>query len=292
MLTRSTRLALIIFLLLIVFGTTVFLMGAQYFLANFTSGLDRAIIRQLLLLLVMFIPAAVAIAVKRLVLHQLVHDLGWRLGPLNLYLRSYGAIALAFVLNYGLTWAFIIPADWTFASFLEAYAPALPLPASLLFVLVPLLTFIIAPIINMIPALGEEIGWRGFFLDLLSPLGKLPAIIISASVWALWHLAIISLLGFGSLLRSWQGIMINFLMLLVFGLWLGWTWFKARSTVLTAFMHATFNASSYAFWFVIFASGSRLLIRSAGLAGFIVMLVFGLLTLYWLIFRRYLFLKR
>lgn len=285
MLASITRRAIIIFLLLTILGTAVFLFAAQYFLAHLASGLDRAIIRQLLLLLAMFIPAASAILVQRLLFHRPVHDLGWRLGPLRLYLQSYATIALGFIINYGLTWAFIIPTNWTLANFLDSYAPSLPLPTPLLIIIVPLLTFILAPIINMIPALGEEIGWRGFLLPALAPLGTVRAIAISSTLWALWHLAIISLLGFASVTATWPAVALSFFMLLAFGLWLSYVWLKTTSTILTAFMHATFNAGSYAFWLLIFATGSKLLIRSAGLAGFIVLLIFGLVGLYFLVRR-------
>lgn len=282
MIKTTSKQAIVFFLALSFLGTLVFLLLSQYFLAHLGNALDRAIIRQLLLLLGVFIPAASAIVVERHFFPRQTPDLGWRLGPWSMYLRTYGTIAFGVLLNYGLTWAFVIPADWTFANFIEQYIPlsSLPLPPQTLFILLPLLTFIIAPILNLLPSLGEELGWRGFLLPRLLPLGRLPAVIISSVLWALWRLPLLAILGFSAGLNSAWVLILNFLMLVAFALWLSYVWLRTESTILTAFMHATFNAGAYTFWFLILSSGSRLLIRSAGLAGAIVFIIFGLYGLY------------
>src|SRR5690606_13655645 len=38
-------------------------------------------------------------------------------------------------------------------------------------------------LLNMIPAFGEELGWRGWLLPSLMPLGTWPALLISGAVW-------------------------------------------------------------------------------------------------------------
>lgn len=48
--------------------------------------------------------------------------------------------------------------------------------------------------ITVIPALGEEIGWRGWLRRELAPLGRWAAIVLGGAIWSLWHLPV-TLLG-------------------------------------------------------------------------------------------------
>lgn len=45
-------------------------------------------------------------------------------------------------------------------------------------------------LVSVIPALGEEIGWRGWLWRQLKPLGFTGAIVVGALIWSLWHLPI------------------------------------------------------------------------------------------------------
>ena len=42
-------------------------------------------------------------------------------------------------------------------------------------------------------SLGEELGWRGYLLPRLLPLGRNPALLVTGLVWAAWHLPLIFL---------------------------------------------------------------------------------------------------
>lgn len=54
-----------------------------------------------------------------------------------------------------------------------------------------LAALLFGPTINAIPALGEELGWRGFLQKELSPLGFWKASVIVGIVWGFWHLPLI-----------------------------------------------------------------------------------------------------
>jgi len=70
------------------------------------------------------------------------------------------------------------------------------LPLSLgMLILLQLVTLPAAAFINLIPALGEELGWRGWLFPKLMPLGAVPAILVSGVIWGLWHAPLI-LLGY------------------------------------------------------------------------------------------------
>ncbi len=45
-------------------------------------------------------------------------------------------------------------------------------------------------LLSVVPALGEEIGWRGWLRRELAPLGPWPAIVLGGAIWSLWHLPV------------------------------------------------------------------------------------------------------
>ena len=48
----------------------------------------------------------------------------------------------------------------------------------------------IGVLLTVVPALGEEIGWRGWLRRELAPLGPWPAIVLGGVIWSLWHLPV------------------------------------------------------------------------------------------------------
>ncbi|MCR5066575.1 MAG: CPBP family intramembrane metalloprotease [Erysipelotrichaceae bacterium] len=55
----------------------------------------------------------------------------------------------------------------------------------------------VAPFINMIPALGEEIGWRGFlYPQLKKRFGHFAGNILGGIIWGAWHWPLIILIGY------------------------------------------------------------------------------------------------
>lgn len=134
-----------------------------------------------------------------------------------------------------------------------AGAPALPIPVGAL-VAIQMATVPLAAFINLIPALGEELGWRGWLLPKLLPLGAVPAILISGVIWGLWHAPLI-LLGYNYPdAPGWLGLLAMVGMCTVFGAIFGWLRIRSESVWPAAFAHAAFNG----------AAGSYLLFAMAG----------------------------
>lgn len=57
------------------------------------------------------------------------------------------------------------------------------------------LLVLIAPLLNILPVLGEEWGWRGWLLPRLLSRGVWPALAWSGLIWGVWH-APLTLLGY------------------------------------------------------------------------------------------------
>ncbi|NJP90749.1 CPBP family intramembrane metalloprotease [Nonomuraea sp. FMUSA5-5] len=98
------------------------------------------------------------------------------------------------------------------------------------------------PVLNAIPALGEEWGWRGWLMPrLTSTNGVLAGLLLSGFVWGLWH-APLTLLGYNyPRLGSWAALVfIGFCVLL--GLVLGWLRLRTGSVWPAVVAHGAVNA--------------------------------------------------
>jgi uncharacterized protein len=276
----ETKKALLVFLSL-TFGLTI---GISLIarLLGFTLIGKPAFMSQMVVLAAMFIPAASAILTQKFVLKKSLLELGFQMGPLSMYAKTYGIIVLIFFINYGFTWIFVQKPDLSLDTFIAQYLPGSTLPFSPVLMLIILIfsTFIVVPVFNLLPSLGEEVGWRGFLLPNLEPLGKVWAMVISGMIWALWHTPMILILGFGYGDQMWPGVLLHFIMVSGLGIWMAFIWLKTRSTILAAFMHAVFNANAYGIWAVIFVSSNKLIIGAGGVIGALLCLVLGLVTLY------------
>ncbi|MGJ8721839.1 MAG: CPBP family intramembrane glutamic endopeptidase, partial [Salinibacterium amurskyense] len=146
----------------------------------------------------------------------------------------------------------VYPADFVnFSGFeamldsqLEALGQApLPIPIGLL-VAAQFLNVAIGALINTIPALGEELGWRGWLLPKLLPLGIVPAILISGVMWGLWHAPLV-LLGYnypGA--PGWLALTAMVGMTIVVGGVFSWLRIRSASVWPAALAHGSFNAAA------------------------------------------------
>jgi membrane protease YdiL (CAAX protease family) len=130
-----------------------------------------------------------------------------------------------------------------------------PLPPIGLLVALQLVSIPIGAVVNTVPALGEELGWRGFLLPRLLPLGTAPAVLISGAVWGLWHAPLI-LLGYnyGVETPGWLGVLMMTGTCVVIGAVFAWLRLRSASVWPAALAHGAFNA----------AAGSYLLFAAAG----------------------------
>lgn len=98
-------------------------------------------------------------------------------------------------------------------------------------------------LINAIPAFGEEIGWRGWLLSALRPLGVWPSLLVTGAVWGLWHAPII-LLGYNFGRGDVLGLLLMVAGCMAWGVLLGWSRLRTGSVWPAVVAHGALNAAA------------------------------------------------
>lgn len=98
--------------------------------------------------------------------------------------------------------------------------------------------------INLLPALGEEIGWRGWLTPQLLPLGVLPTIVITGLIWGLWHTPLMLLGHNYPHLPGWLAVVFMIIFCTLIGGVLTWLTIRTNSVWPAALGHSTINATA------------------------------------------------
>lgn len=213
------------------------------------GGLAATWLASIALIGVMWVPGLSAFIVTRLVTHEPLATTGVRwLGAKRYYLWAWLLPILFTLTSTLLTW--LLGAGQLDLSFtpvrqsLEqtmAQSPGSPLPSVTTIVTVQTaFALCAAPFINVFFALGEELGWRGYLLRKLLPLGQWPALLLSGTIWGLWHAPVI-IMGHNYPGHPVVGpfLMIGFCLLM--GIILGWLQLASGSVWVPALAHGTLN---------------------------------------------------
>ncbi|WP_424936495.1 MULTISPECIES: lysostaphin resistance A-like protein [Bacteria] len=160
-----------------------------------------------------------------------------------------------------------------FEEVLRAQVPeGTPLPPAGLLIGAQLVSIpIAAATVNALAAFGEELGWRGFLLPALRPLGTATALLLHGVVWGLWHAPII-LLGYNFNRPDLVGVLLMTGGCIAWGVLLGWLRLRSGSVWPAVFAHGALNASAGMFvWFYAAGTTTDLALSGAlGVAGWIV----------------------
>lgn len=201
----------------------------------------------------MFVPALIAwlIVRKTRPKGQRAAALGFtRHRPLP---RFFGYLALAFALPVVIT-LISLPLASAFGLFeadvqdfsglqqLLAAAGVTDMPIGVIMVGQIINVLLAAWFINLLPALGEEIGWRGWLTPQLLPLGIIPTIIITGVIWGLWHTPIILLGHNYPHLPGWLAVLFMVIFCTLIGGVLAWLAIRTNSVWPAALGHSTINA--------------------------------------------------
>ncbi len=194
--------------------------------------------------LAMWGPGLAAIVTTVLILKRPFRSLNLnRLGPRRFYLWAWFLPALLSIAGGLFTLLFgLAKLDTNFTMIREATASAGgTIPPALIVAIQVAFAILLAPFVNVLFALGEEIGWRGFLLPQLMSLGQWKAIVISGAIWGLWHApAIVQGLNYPGYPVAGIFMMVVFCILL--GAILSWLYLNTKSPWAPALAHGAVNA--------------------------------------------------
>ena len=106
-----------------------------------------------------------------------------------------------------------------------------------------LFSIFLSPVLNAVFVFGEEVGWRGYLLPRLLPLGQWPALLISGIVWGLWHAPVV-LLGYNYPQHPVYGVFFMMILCVIFGVLFGWTRLATGSIWPAVIAHGALNGSA------------------------------------------------
>jgi hypothetical protein len=194
--------------------------------------------------------------------------------------KGFGAamliIPLVTAMAYGLTWALGLgQPDWNFTGL--AALQGAPVHVSDVFLVMLPSSIVLGPLFNIPAALGEELGWRGFLLPRLMPLGKARAYLLLGAIWGLWHAPLI-VAGLNYPGHPVTGIFMMMIACTAFGTFFNELTLSCRSVLLAAWMHGALNAQGYGIWHWMFPDVHPLLGGDTGLTGMLMWTIAALLA--------------
>lgn len=251
---------LVIFLV-VTFGLTWgLLIPAGFALGTFQNGEASSMVMIGLIALSMFFPLIGALVANFACKPDQRIDLCWR--PLiGQNVRNYliAWFAPAGIALLGCIVFFALNPHWfdpTMQAYLESIATTAglsveemladqpPMPVMMAATLLSALTY--APFINMIPAFGEEFGWRGMlFPTLCERMSQRAAAVVSGIIWGLWHAPAIAMghnYGMGYAGFPIAGILTMILTCTAMACWLSYLRQQSGSVWPCALAHGSFNA--------------------------------------------------
>ncbi|WP_136054870.1 type II CAAX endopeptidase family protein [Microbacterium sp. K24] len=166
--------------------------------------------------------------------------------------------------------------DLTFGAFAveleEALPPGSPVPPVGVVVFAQIAMIPLAALLNAIPAFGEELGWRGWLVPALRPLGTWPALLISGAIWGVWHSPVI-LLGYNFGRTDVTGVLLMIGGCVAWGILLGWLRLRSASVWPAVIAHGALNAAGGLIVIFAAAQPDLGLAGPLGVAGWIVLAV-------------------
>jgi membrane protease YdiL (CAAX protease family) len=196
--------------------------------------------------LAMWAPGIAAIVTTMLVKKEKFSNLNLkRLGPKRYYLWAWLLFPVLAILAGVLTVVFGLgQLDLEFTAIQQAMAqmPDTGISPALLTLIQIAAALTFAPLFNTLFALGEELGWRGFLLPELLPLGQWKAVLIGGVIWGLWHAPAIWQGHNYPTVAPWIGVLMMTVFTLLTGIALSWLYLETRSPWAPALGHGALNA--------------------------------------------------
>lgn len=167
------------------------------------------------------------------------------LGPKRFYLWAWFLPIVLTIVGGLLTLLFgIAKLDLNFTMIRDAMASAAgggEVPVGIIVLVQSLIAITIAPLINILFTMGEELGWRGFLLPQLLPLGQWKAMLISGVIWGVWHAPAI-MQGHNYPGYPVLGVFMMIVFCVLLGIIISWLYLNTKSPWVAALAHGSVNA--------------------------------------------------
>ncbi len=195
-------------------------------------------------LVAMWCPGIAAIICSRYITPMSKRDLGLQRGYLERYVSIYFFVFLFLIAAMGLSVGL---------GFQEVNATLEPLSSEIadqqypfndpiLAVFISIISsFTLAALFNSVFALGEELGWRGYLLAKLAPIGLGRASILIGIIWGVWHAPAI-FMGLNYPGHPFLGVLMMIWFTIGWSVILTWLRQVTQSVLSAAFGHGLINA--------------------------------------------------
>lgn len=104
---------------------------------------------------------------------------------------------------------------------------------------------LLAPVLNIITTMGEELGWRGYLLpNLCKKYSPFIATIVTGVIWGIWHAPLIAMghnYGLGYKFAHWGGVLAMIVFCIFVGSFLSYITLKVKSSIPAAISHGMIN---------------------------------------------------
>lgn len=267
-----TAFTVITFVITYTIEGALFLSGAPLML----KGLGQYVVA-----VVMWVPALATVLTIKYVTHEGFDLANIRFGGWRPYVSVGLLVPTCFILIYGLTWMLGLgEPDWTLQHFKDLFAragaevPSIP-PPLVIWPALFAVSVLIVPFINGVFAFGEELGWRGYLLPKLLPLGKFWAYALLGIIWGLWHLPLV-LVGFMYPEAPLAGVLMFTTLTTVFGIYINELTLRYRSSILAGWAHGVFNTQRLGVWALLFPNVNPWLGGFSGILGIGIWFLLGL----------------
>ena len=120
----------------------------------------------------------------------------------------------------------------------------LPFGAEMLILIQVAQAFVLAPLLNALPTLGEEFGWRAYLQPKLMPLGWRRAMVLMGVIWGVWHWPLLAMgynYGMEYAGAPWLGMLAFVWFTTTFGTILGWLTLRGASVWPAVIGHGALN---------------------------------------------------
>lgn len=234
--------------------------------------------------LTMWFPGIAALVVRTWITKEGMATAGFRFGPW----RPYVAIALGMPVLFGLIYGLSVllgfaHVDVTMGGFFalleslggaEAVAAFAGQPLAAILLPTLIMTVTVGPIGTALATAGEEIGWTGYLLPKLMPLGKWRATLLYGLIWGLWHAPIVfggynypgyPVLGIGMMCLAGMALALPHAAVRL----------RYQSVWLTTWLHACINTQARGIWVMLFAGVHPLFGGVVGLTGLVIIALVG-----------------